>query len=383
MTTPYTGGWMEYAAGEFSLDFRWEVALGEVLVLFGPSGAGKSTILRAIAGLARPIKGRIEIAGQVVYDGDTGAWLPAHRRGVGYLTQGHHLFPHLTADGNIAYGLRGFPQAERERRVRYWCEALQLEGLEQRRPWELSGGQQQRVALARALAPGPNLLLLDEPFSSLDQELRRVLQGELRDMLVQRGVPMVVVTHDREEALALGDRVQVIDQGRTIAEGLPVETLGQTGQSRVARLVGVENLLELEVESRNPADGTMSCCRGDFRLEVPLDQHSSPLYPGRTEEGGTGAAGQGQSAWDRVKVGIRSSDIILAEAEPTGISARNRLQGTVTGVEPRPPGYMVTLDCGLPLNCHITRASLAEMDIAPGRNLWAVIKASSCFLVGE
>ena len=371
------------------MDFHWEVAPGQALVLFGPSGAGKSTILRAIAGLIRPRKGRMEIAGQVVYDGEEGIWMPAHRRRVGYLTQGHHLFPHLRVDGNIAYGLKGLPREERENRVRYWCEALQLEGLEERRPWEMSGGQQQRVALARALAPGPSLLLLDEPFSSLDQELRRALQRELREMLGRQGVPVVVVTHDREEALALGDRVQVIDQGRTIAEGLPVEVLGQPGQNRVARLVGVENLLDLDVESRNLADGTMSCRLGDFRLEVPMDQNSFHHYPpsqhdpARIDEGDTGQRGPRRDDGDKVQVGIRSSDIILAETEPTGISARNRIPGTVTAVEPRPPGYTVTLDCGVSLSCHITRASLAEMDIEPGRRLWAVVKASSCFLVGE
>ena len=360
------------------MEFQWTVMPAQVMVLFGPSGAGKSTALRIIAGLTCPDSGRIEIGGRVVYDSAAKVWLPAHRRNVGYLTQQYHLFPHLRVNENIAYGLGGISRIEREERVRHWLEIVHLDGMEQRQPWELSGGQQQRVALARALAPGPDLLLLDEPFSSLDAELRRILRGELRSMLAERGIPVVMVTHDREEALALGDWVQVMDQGRTVASGRPLEVLGQPGQGRVARLVGVENLLELTVESRNAVDGTMSCRAGNFRLEAPLDD---PTLTGdrQADTPPTGVSATG----DKVTVGIRASDIILSEADLRGTSARNRIQGTVVAVEPRPPGYTVTLDCGQILQCHITRASLAVMEITPGQRLWAVFKASSCFLVQD
>ena len=367
-----TEGWFRHSVGGFSLDFQWSLSPSRVLVLFGPSGAGKSTALKLMAGLAKPREGKIEIGGRVVFDSAAGVWVPAHRRRVGYLTQQCHLFPHLKVNQNIGYGLRRLPARERGETVRYWLETLHLDGLEKRQPWELSGGQQQRVALARALAPGPDFLLLDEPFSSLDPELRRILQRELRSMLTQREIPVVVVTHDREEALVLGDWVQVLDGGRVIANGPPLQVLGQPGQGRVARLVGVENLLELEVESRNAEDGTMFCAAGDFRLEVPFSE---------PDPGDHGHPTSSLPKADRVNVGIRASDIILAEVEPTGTSARNRLPGTVTAVEPRPPGYTVTLDCGQNLQCHITRASLTEMDVTPGRRMWAVFKASSCFLV--
>lgn len=378
MTAHHTEGWVRYSIGSFSLESQWTVAAAQVMVLFGASGAGKSTMLRLVAGLACPASGRIEIGGQVVYDSATGVWLPAHRRRVGYLTQQYHLFPHLSVGQNIGYGLGALPRAERQERVRQWLAIFHLDGMDRRRPWELSGGQRQRVALARALAPGPDLLLLDEPFSSLDAELRRILRGELRSMLAQRGIPVILVTHDREEALAVGDWVQVMDQGRDVADGTPLEVLGQPGQGRVARLVGVENLLDLTVESRNSIDGTMFCTGGGLRLEVPLDE---PATAGEPQAGEllTGPAVSG----DRVRVGIRASDIILAEDDPRGMSARNRIQGTVAAVEARPPGYTVTLDCGLPLQCHITGASLAEMGITPGRRLWAVFKASSCFLVQD
>jgi len=352
------------------LEIDWHVEGGQVLVLFGPSGAGKTTTLRAIAGLVRPEQGRVEIGGRLLYDSATRVWVPAHRRRVGYLTQQYHLFPHLNVAGNIAYGLSKRSGAVASQRVQQLAGMLRLQGLEERRTWQLSGGEQQRVAFARALAAEPDLLLLDEPFASLDTELRRILRRELRSMLVASPVPVLLVTHDREEALALGDVVQVIDGGRVIARGEPLEVLGQPGRGQVARMVGVENLLRLEVESRNSRDGTMLCEGGGVRLEVPLE---SSLLP----EGGP------PDGEDTVTVGIRSSDIILAHQEPTGTSARNRLQGTVVSVEPRSPGYEVTLDCGLPFRAQVTGSALTEMGIQTGQILWVVFKASSCFLVQE
>ena len=363
-------GWVQCHVGNFHLETEWDIAPGKVLVLFGASGAGKTTTLRAIAGLLRPVCGRVEIGGRVVYDGDGGVWVPTHQRRVGYLTQQYRLFPHLKVAANIGFGLQDRGSTVGRDRVSELVSVFQLDGLEDRYPWELSGGQQQRVALARALAPNPEMLLLDEPFASLDAELRRNLRQELRAMLAQSPVPVMLVTHDREEALALGDFVQVINEGRALVTGDPLEVLGQPGQGRVARLVGVENLFDLAIQARNPRDGTMTCVGPGLRLEVPLD---SQVFGGEDAE----------VQEDRVTVGIRASDIILAKQELTGSSARNQLQGQVVSVESRPPGYAVTLDCGQPLRCHITGAALEEMGIQTGQRLWAVFKASSCFLVDE
>lgn len=366
-------GWLECRVGNFNLETEWEIQPGEVLVLFGPSGAGKSTTLRAIAGLLRPVRGHVEIGERVVYDGDTGIWLPTHERRLGYLTQQYHLFPHLKVSDNIAFGLSDRRSETAKDRVRELARLFQLDGLEYRYPWELSGGQQQRVALARALAPRPAMLLLDEPFASLDSELRRNLRRELRAMLTQSPVPVMLVTHDREEALALGDSAQVINEGQTLAAGEPLEILGQPGQGRVARLVGVENLFDLSVTERNHRDGTMTCVGQGLQLEVPLDSHVTGTADPEGEQ-------------DRVTVGIRASDIILAKGDLSGSSARNRLRGEVIAVESRPPGYAVTLDFGSDgneqeLRCHITGGALEEMGIQAGQQLWAVFKASSCFLV--
>lgn len=359
-------GWVRYRIDDFQLEAEWTANPGQVLTLFGPSGAGKTTLLRAIAGLIHPQEGRIEIGGQVIFDSAGNAWTPPHRRRVGLLTQSYHLFPHLSVAGNVGYGLTGVSPAERRARVGRLVQRFRLDGLEERRPHEISGGQQQRAALARALAPRPALMLLDEPFNSLDVALRRELRAELRAGLAEAEVPAIMVTHDIEEAISMGDLVQVMDGGRVTATGSPLEILGQPGQGRVARLVGVENLLRLRVASRQPQDGTMRCVGempDGLRLEAPL----SDVADG-----------------DWVTVGIRASDIILADAEPRGSSARNRLPGVVSDIQLRPPGYQVSLNCrGVDLKCHITGTSLNEMGITPGDNLWAVFKASSCFLVRE
>ena len=366
-------GWLHCRVGGFELRLDWEVAPGRALVLFGPSGAGKTTALRAMAGLLRPVAGRVEIDGRAVYDSAAGIWRPAHRRRVGYLTQQYHLFPHLTVAQNVAYGPAAGDGDAARRRIGELLENFELAGLERRYPWELSGGQQQRVALARALATQPRLLLLDEPFAALDAGLRRAVRQELRQYLAKAGAkagpaPVILVTHDREEALSLGDEAQVIDGGRAIARGAPVDVLGQPGQAAVARLVGVENLFRMRVRSRHPRDGTMRLAgvgaEAGLALEAPLD--GSPA---------------GDAEW--VTVGIRASDIILASQEPVGSSARNRIPGTVARVEPRPPGYTVALDCGVTLRCQVTGAALEEMGIRPGQRLWAVFKASSCFLVQD
>ena len=361
-------GWLHCQLGSFELHLDWQVEPGAALVLFGPSGAGKTTALRAIAGLVRPVAGKVEIDGQAVYDSAASLWLPAHQRRVGYLTQQYHLFPHLRVAENVAYGLRDGKSAASRNRISEMLENFELTGLEERYPWELSGGQQQRVALARALATDPKLLVLDEPFAALDAGLRRTVRQELRAMLVRNPAPVILVTHDREEALSLGDEVQVIDGGRAIDRGAPVDILGQPGQASVARLVGVENLFRMRVESRHPRDGTMRLsgigAQSGFMLETPL---GSGVSPGE----------------ELVTVGIRASDIILSSMEPAGSSARNRIKGTVSRVEPRPPGYTVELDCGVLLLCQVTGASLEEMGIRVGQPLWAVFKASSCFLVSE
>ncbi len=227
--------------GAFALTACFEAGT-EVLVLFGHSGSGKSLTLASIAGLRRPDAGRIAIGEHVLFDSARGIDVPPQHRGVGYVVQHLALFPHLTVAENIAYGLDALPRHERARRVAELVELFGLGGLEGRLPSNTSGGQQQRVALARALARPTSVLLLDEPFSALDEALRRDLRLELTRLRGEYGVPLVFVTHDLREAHLLGDRVAVLDHGRVLQCDARDSVFQRPASKRVAELTGVANI---------------------------------------------------------------------------------------------------------------------------------------------
>ncbi|MDO5729928.1 MAG: ABC transporter ATP-binding protein [Actinomycetaceae bacterium] len=189
-------------------DFDLHVPAGTCLALLGPSGCSKTTVLRLIAGLERPTSGTISLGDRAV--AGPSVFVPAQHRHVGLVFQDYALFPHLTVAKNIAYGLFSFPRAERSTRVNEVLEMVELEPFAQRYPWQLSGGQQQRVALARALAPQPQVLLLDEPFSNLDTDLRSSVREDVRDLLQTAGVTSVLVTHDEEDAQHLASQTHVM-----------------------------------------------------------------------------------------------------------------------------------------------------------------------------
>jgi iron(III) transport system ATP-binding protein len=217
-------------------DADLDVPRGELLALLGPSGCGKTTTLRLIAGLERPDAGKVWINGRAVC-GTT--WVPPERRRVGFVFQDLALFPHFDVRGNVAFGLRDGPPE----RVDEMIALARLEGLERRMPHELSGGQQQRVALARCLVPGPDLVLLDEPFSNLDRMLRAEVRAEVRELLRVAGVTSVFVTHDNEEALSIADRIAVMIRGRIRQSGTPAELYEHPVDGEVAELVGDVNVL--------------------------------------------------------------------------------------------------------------------------------------------
>lgn len=231
------------------------LADGELGCLLGPSGCGKTTLLRAIAGLQPVAAGCIQVGGRTL--SRPGLTVPPERRGVGLVFQDLALFPHLDVAGNVGFGLHRLARGERDRRVQSLLARLSLAGLAGRYPHELSGGQQQRVAIARALAPEPALLLLDEPFSSLDAGLRKELRGQLRSTLRQLRCTALLVTHDQEEAMAFADRVAVMREGRIVQFDTPWQLYHRPVDAAVAGFVGEGVLLPAW-----QADGAWHCALG-------------------------------------------------------------------------------------------------------------------------
>lgn len=249
-----------------ALDVSLDCEAGQLLSLVGPSGAGKTTVLRTIAGLNRPVRGHIRCGGDVWLDSQTGVFLKAQQRRAGFVFQQHALFPHLTAQQNVEQSLRLLSPAERANRARYWLQTVNLSGLEDRRPSQLSGGQQQRVGLARALAREPAVLLLDEPFSSVDSATRDRLYTELATLRRKLKIPTVLVTHDLQEATILSDRLCMLSKGKTLQSGSVAEVTTRPDSVLVARLVGFKNVFRATVIER-VGNGALIEWRGQ-KLEV-------------------------------------------------------------------------------------------------------------------
>lgn len=345
--------------GRMTIDVRFAQTLESptVLILFGPSGAGKTTVLRCLAGLEWPERGLITCWEATWLDTGAGVRLPPQQRAIGYMAQEYALFPTHSVAGNIAYGLGALTADERHRRVVEVLTLLQLQGVENLRPSQLSGGQQQRVALARAIARHPRLLLLDEPLSALDVPTRSKLRGELRTLLKQLAIPSVVVTHDWEEALALGDQMTVINEGRVVQVGTPQDVFSRPLNAEVARVVGVETVVQGRIiESSN----------GLATVEVA----GTKLVALATEESGP-----------EVFVCIRAEDVVLEAVGAGATSARNHLVGKVRDVSSLGALVRVGIDCGFSLSTIVTRSALDDLHLAPGAAVVAAIKAGAVHLV--
>jgi iron(III) transport system ATP-binding protein len=217
---------------------------GGIVAVLGPSGCGKTTLLRLIAGFERPDAGTVEVAGRTV--AGPGAWIPPEERRVGMVFQDYALFPHLTVRQNVGFGVQ---RRARTERVRELLSAVGLDGLDRRYPHELSGGQQQRVALARALAPAPELVLLDEPWSNVDPFLRETLRGEVAEIIRSLDVTAVLVTHDREEAFSVADRIALMRDGTVVQEGTAEELYFAPSSRWAAEFVGAANLLRGKIDN--------------------------------------------------------------------------------------------------------------------------------------
>jgi molybdate transport system ATP-binding protein len=290
-------------AGPIPLDIALSCAAGEVLALVGPSGSGKTTVLRCIAGLHRPAAGRITCHGRVWFDSDAAVWVPPHARAVGLVFQTYALFPHMSARQNLIAAMRHRPRDQREARARELLELMHLDGLSERRPAALSGGQQQRVAIARALARDPDALLLDEPFSAVDRTTRHRLYGELAELRAGIKVPVILVTHDFDEAARLATRMCLIDHGRLIQTGTPDEVLARPATPLAARLVDLQNIFDGRIERQAPPHTVIAwnglSIAGRHRSEFSEGERVSWVIPATQvilHRGADGDSGPGANA---------------------------------------------------------------------------------------
>jgi molybdate transport system ATP-binding protein len=328
-----------------------------VTVLFGPSGSGKTTVLRLLAGLERPDAGRMACGGTAWADTARDLHLPPQARNLGFLSQAYDLFPHLSLAANLAYGLGGLPVQARRDRVAELVALLGLEGLEDRHPAQLSGGQRQRAALGRALARRPALLLLDEPLSALDRPTQLRLRRDLRDLLRRLDVPTVLVTHDRAEALQLGDRLVVMDGGRVCQEGPIQPVFDRPTDHAVARILGVETVVLGRVVEASGGLATVAV--GEARLHAP-------------DPGSLGTLAY---------VCLRGEDVLVERGEPGPSTDRNRLPARIVSLLPEGPLVRLTLDAGFPLESVVTRQACADLDLAEGEAVTALLKASAIHLI--
>jgi molybdate transport system ATP-binding protein len=344
---------------KFLLNLELDVPPG-ITIVFGPSGAGKSTLLDCIAGLTIPESGRITVGSRILFDSNAGIDEPAARRRVGYVFQDLALFPHLSVQENVGYGIANHPQSRE--RVPQILEAFRIGHLCGRRPSAISGGERQRVALARALVIDPCVLLLDEPLAALDAATKTHIVDDLRTWNRAHRVPILYVTHSREEVFALGERVLVLEEGQAVAVGTPHEVMSAPHHETVAQLVGFENIFDATVSAGHPERGTMTCdlTGTPVQLETPLVR---------------------AKAGANLRVGIRAGDILLAVKLPEGLSARNILPGKIISLEQPDVIVTVCVDCGVEMEVHLTLSARDSLQLQVGKQVWLVIKTHSCHLM--
>ncbi len=347
-------------SSKFQLETEFAVVPG-VTVIVGHSGAGKTTILRCIGGLCDPEEGHIFIGDRLLFDSSQRINVESAQRQVGFVFQDLALFPHLSVKDNVTYGLRRLDGAERKRRMSEVLEAFQIEHLCSRFPREISGGEQQRVALARSLVTEPSVLLLDEPLSSLDPRTKGSIIEDLRRWNDARRIPIIYVTHDYEEVLALGDRVIALDQGRIVAEGLPQEIIPALRREQMAQPATFENLFDATVFELREQEHTMICqiTGTSIQIETPLAQ-----VPVGSE----------------VRIGIRADEILVASSQPAIVGACNVIRGTVKRSERIGSTVEARVSCGGEFRVRLTSRSVESFGLTVSTEVWMMIRAQACHL---
>jgi molybdate transport system ATP-binding protein len=340
----------------FELSVSLEVEPGSCLALVGPSGAGKTTVLRAIAGLRHPDRGRLRLGPDVWLDTEAGVDVPPEERGCGYLFQEYALFPHLSAWRNVAFGLGALDRAERRRRATDLLDRFGLAALADARPASLSGGERQRVALARALAPGPSVLLLDEPLSALDARTRAEAGRSLGSALAEAAVPSILVTHDFAEAALFASEIAVIDRGRIVQRDTPAGLSARPNSAFVADFTGAFVLFGV---ARPTAGGTTM---------VDLE--------------GGGEVASSDRAAGPVAIAVYPWEVTLEPPEMDAHgSALNRIEARVESLTEVGGRVRVGLRASQALAAEVTAESASRLGLAPGAPIAATWKATATRLV--
>lgn len=340
---------------------RLDVAItlgAECGVVFGPSGAGKTSLLRMIAGLDRPDTGHVRLGETALFDGATRIDPPLRHRRIGMIFQDDLLFPHLDVAANVRFGLGGWTRAEAERRTAEVAGLCGIGQLLDRRPETLSGGERQRVGLARALAPRPRLLLCDEPVSALDIEARFELVERLKQVQRAESIPMIYVTHNPAEAVALGSRLFLLRDGRIAAEGSPLDVLAEAGSV----LGELRNTLPARVEG-HASEGGATFLR--------LDGGPTLVVPSCDRPAGSA-----------LSVAVRADDILIARGPTPGLSARNVLAGVVDRLVPHGSDVEVLVRTGgVSWIVSLVAPAVSALELRPGVEVHLVIKARSCRVI--
>ncbi len=346
---------LRHTFGDFALDVSFRVEGPGITAVFGPSGSGKTTTINALAGLFRPHDGRIVIGDRVVLDTQTGVFVPARERRVGYVFQDARLFPHMNVLDNLLFGWRRARRADES----VFAEIVTLLGLEShlsRKPARLSGGERGRVALGRALLADPMLLLLDEPLAALDAARREEIFPYLEMLRDHARIPMFYVTHSVEELSRLADHVIVVNAGRVTRQGHVFDLLADLDFSALTGIAAIGAVLPVRVSGQREQEALTVLAFEGGELTVP-----------RLE----------RPVGTRLRIRIRAEDILLALEAPTSISANNVLAATVTDVHSQDGVHAdVQLGCGAAkLVARITRSSLARLKITPAMPIFAIIKS--------
>lgn len=346
---------------QFQLEVQFNVRPG-ICVLLGHSGAGKSTLLRCIAGLHNPEQGRITIGKTVLFDARSRICIEPSQRKVAFVFQDLALFPHMTVQKNVGYGIRRLNPALREEKMHSILESFQIAGLRDRYPHEISGGERQRVALARSLVTDPSVLLLDEPLSSLDSRTKSNIIDDLHRWNESHRIPVLYVTHSHEEALALGEHALVLEQGRIVAEGPPLDILPSCRRELVAPVESLENLFDATVVAIHEEKDALTCRLAGTTIEIETPLTRVPV----------GA---------RVRLGISAHEILFASERPQVLSRCNIIRGVVKRIHKSGRKVEVDVDCGAAFRAFLTPDSLESSRVQASDQAWIVIRPQACHLV--